>query len=315
MAWKAVACWRMKMVHNQFKRMVRGMKKKTIAVLTDSACDIPPQLEKESGVDILPFQITVDGKSYWERVDFTAEEYYKMLETCENIPATAHITSLRFAEKFKEYDDAGIKQVLYVSINSTGSNTYYAAQMGVQEFREERKDSKMEIWVVDSHTYSAPFGWFVAEAAFKLKNGAEMCDVVQWLEDIFARMEVVLGAYSLRFLKKSGRVNAAAAFAGELLGLRPVFTLIDGESQVQKKVRGDKLVIPAMLEYMMAHCEEGSDYIIAGTNEEQIKEMSALCEKQFKKKPLCAVKLGAAVSTNTGPQALGLGYFGKKRDR
>ncbi len=291
------------------------MKKKTFAVLTDSSCDLTKELEQESGVDILPFQITMDGKSYWERIDFTPEEYYKMLESCEGIPATAHITSLRFLEKFKEYDEAGIKQVLYVSINSSGSNTFFAAQMAAQEFKEECPNSEMEIWTVDSHTYSAPFGWFVAQAAFKLQNGAEMRDVVLWLEDVFSKMEVVLGAYSLRFLKKSGRVNAAAAFAGELLGLRPVFTLIDGESKVQKKVRGDKLVVPAMFEYMKEHCEEGSPYIIAGTNETYMKELAALCEKEWKQKPLGFFKLGAAVSTNTGPNALGLGYFGEKRTR
>ncbi len=297
------------------ERACEKMKKRKFAVLTDSACDLTPELEKESGVDILPFQITLDGKSYWERVDFTSNEYYKMLETCEGFPTTAHITSLRFLEKFKEYNEQGIEQVLYVSINSTGSNTYYAAQMAMKEFREECEASKMEIWLVDSHTYSMPFGWYVAQAAFKLQNGAEMCDVVQWLNDVYARMEVVLGAYSLRFLKKSGRVNAAAAFAGELLGLRPVFTLIDGESCVQKKVRGDKQVVPAMVEYMREHCEHGSDYIIAGTDEAIMEEMAAACEKAFKKKPLCLANLGAAVATNTGPQAIGIGYLGAKRIR
>ncbi len=289
------------------------MKKRTFVVLTDSACDLTEEMERESGVDILSFQITMDGESYWERIDFTPDKYYAMLESCEGIPSTAHITTLRFAERFMEYDDSGIQQVLYVSINSTGSNTHAAAQMAVEEFRTERPNSNMEIWIVDSHTYSMPFGWYVAEAAFKLQNGAEMRDVVEWLEDVYARIEVVLGAYTLRFLKKSGRVNAAAAFAGELLGLRPVFTLIDGVSRVQKKVRGDKLVVPAMIECMKARCEEGSDYIIAGTDEKNMKELAAACEKEFKKKPLCISKLGAAVSTNTGPQALGIGFLGEKR--
>ncbi len=291
------------------------MPKRTFAVLTDSACDIPPQMEKEAGIDILPVQITVDGKSYWERLDFTPDEYYEMLENCEGIPATAHITSLRFLEKFQEYDDKGTRQLLYVSMNASGSNSYHAAYMAEEEFRRERPDSQMEIFLVDSHAYSIPFGWYVVQAAQKLQNGAEMRDVVEWLEDIYARVEIVLGAYTLRFMKKSGRISAAAAIAGELLGVRPVITLIDGVSRVQKKVRGDKELIPAMLDYAARHIAEGSDFAVAGTKDEYLQDMAAACEKRFKRKPQGVYKLGSAVSTNTGPHAIAVYYLGEKRPR
>ncbi len=291
------------------------MPKRTFAVMTDSASDIPPEMEKEAGLDILPVQITVDGNSYWERLDFSPDEYYEMLENCEGIPATAHITSLRFVEKFQHYDDKGTEQLLYVSMNAAGSNSYHAACMAVEEFRRERPESKMEIFLVDSHAYSIPFGWPVVQAAQKLQNGAEMRDVVDWLEDIYARTEIVLGAYTLRFMKKSGRISAAAAIAGELLGVRPVITLIDGESRVQKKVRGDKDLIPAMLDYAVAHMAEGSEFGVAGTKDEYLAEMAAASEKRLKRKPQGVYKLGSAVSTNTGPRAIAIYYLGEKRPR
>ena len=71
-----------------------------VAVVTDSASDIPAAMQQKYGIDILPFHITVDGKSYVERQDFTCEEYYDMLSKCQSIPSTAHITMLRFAEAF-----------------------------------------------------------------------------------------------------------------------------------------------------------------------------------------------------------------------
>ena len=70
------------------------------AVLTDSASDIPRELEEKYGIDILPFSIVVDGQSYTERVDFTNEQYYEMLTKAEGIPKTSQITMLRFLEKF-----------------------------------------------------------------------------------------------------------------------------------------------------------------------------------------------------------------------
>lgn len=291
------------------------MAKRKFAVLTDSACDLPPELAEKSGVDIVPFHITVDGKSYIERVDFNFDEYYEILRNCEKVPTTAHVTMPRFIEKFEEYDDEGIEQVLYVSINGSGSATKDAAVMAEAEFRTSRPESTMGITIVDSHTYSMVYGNYVAEAARKLQNGAEMGDVVAWLEDKFLRMEVVLGAYSLKFMKKSGRINAAAAFAGELLGLRPIISLIDGKSVVEKKVRGDKGVMSALMEYAAANMDDTFEYMVGGTDQQNIDELAALCTKQWKVKPMQKFKLGAAVSTNTGPDAVAIAYVGDKRGK
>ncbi len=67
-----------------------------IAILTDSASDIPRELEEQYGIDILPFQIVVDGQSYTERVDFTNEQYYEMLANAKDIPKTSQVTMTRF---------------------------------------------------------------------------------------------------------------------------------------------------------------------------------------------------------------------------
>ncbi|MEG2769723.1 MAG: DegV family protein, partial [Oscillospiraceae bacterium] len=161
------------------------------AVLTDSACDIPPELEKEYGIDIMNFDITVDGKSYTERVDFTCDEFYEIARNAEGVPTTSHITSIRFCEKYCEYEKQGITEVLHVVINKSGSATYDASVMGEAQFRDEMPNSKLKIYRVDSHTYSMVYGFFVCEAAKKLKNGAEMGEVVRFLNDVFSRTEAV----------------------------------------------------------------------------------------------------------------------------
>lgn len=289
------------------------MAKRKFVVLTDSACDMPPELEQKSGVEILPFHITVDGKGYVEREDFTFDEYYEILRHCDKVPSTAHVTMPRFLEQFEAYDEEGVEQVLYVSINASGSATHDAAVMAEEMFRQNRPGSKMAIHIVNSRTYSMCYGWYVAEAARKLQNGADMEGTVEWLEDKFARIEVILGAFSLKFLKKSGRVNAAAAFAGELLGLRPVISLVDGVSVVRKKVRGDAGVVPALVEYAEVHMDDTFEYMVGGTSQECIEEAAALCRKKWKVGPLTTFKLGAAVASNTGPDAIALVYVGEKR--
>ena len=233
-----------------------------IALMTDSASDIPVSFEKQYGIDILPFMITVDGKSYVERQDFTNEEYYQILARCVDIPKTSQITMMRFEEKFSEYNAKGIDDLIYVSINSGGSNTYNAALMACQSFKEENPDSKMNIYVVDSHNYSMTYGWAVCEAARKITGGADAKSIVEYLEDHFARVEVALSMYTLKFVKKSGRVSAAAAFAGELLGLRPIITIIDGVTATVSKVRGDVNVMPALIAHAKKRISQGSGYLV-----------------------------------------------------
>lgn len=284
-----------------------------IAILTDSCCDIPEELAREYNIDILPFTITLDGKSYTEREDFGFDEFYKMLRTAQGVPSTAHITALQFCEKYCEYVDAGYTDVLHVTINSTGSATNEAAQMAQGLLREERPEHRMKIHLVDSHTYSMVFGWPLCNAARMIRNGAELRPVIEELERVYNCSEIVLAAFSLKQMKKSGRISAAAAFAGELLGLRPIISLNQGVSKVEAKVRGDSAVIPAMIKQVKARVEDTASmpYQIGYTDVECVADLIRLCKKEFGHPPENVFKLGAAVATNTGPDALAITYEGQ----
>lgn len=284
-------------------------------MLTDSACDIPKEMEKKYGVDIMNFDIALDGKSYTERVDFTFEQYYDMLEHCDGLPSTSHITSLRFMEQFIQYDDEGYTDIIYVSICGKGSATRDAARMGYMQFQDERPKSRMRVHIVDSNTYSMVYGWYVCQAAQKLSAGANVSAVVDYLNDVFSQVEILLGVYTLRFVKKSGRVSAAAAFAGELLGLRPIISMIDGKTTTIAKVRGDDAVATALLRYAKERMQAGSSYAIHGTSMENMKLFAKLCKKELGKAPEGLFYLGAAVASNTGPHALAIHFLGEKRLR
>lgn len=286
-----------------------------IAVLTDSACDLPEEMQRENDIDIMNFKIALDGNAYTERVDFTPLEYCDMLRSAQGLPTTSQVTAYEFLEQFKAYDDAGVEQVLYVSINGTGSATNASAHQAAAQFQEERPASAMRIFIVDSHCYSMAYGYPVMRAAQALRAGRPMQEVVDRLEDAFARMEILLTAYTLKIIRKSGRISAAAAIAGELLGLHPIFTLIDGKSEVVKKVRGEKAVVTNMAALTKARIAEGSEYGIAVTDEKYREAYVAAFERAIGYPPVGVFQLGAAICSNTGPEAVGIIYMGKKRDR
>ena len=284
-----------------------------VVMMTDSACDIPAELEAKYGIEILPFTLSIDGKSYVERHDFSNEEYYELLAHCEGIPSTAQITMMRFEEKFREFAENGCTDVIYVSINAGGSGTYNAARMAVANILEETPDFALRVHIVDGHNYSMAYGWPVCEAARKIQCGAAVPEILEYLEDILARMEVVVSVYTLKYIKKSGRVSAAAAFAGELLGLRPIITIIDGETKTAAKVRGDAAVMPALAAHTKKKMTQGGKYLVACTDIENGKMLAKICKKELGFAPEEIFLLGPAVSTNTGPDAVAIVFVGEKR--
>lgn len=283
-------------------------------VLTDSTCDIPEELVQKYGIEVLSFTVTLDGKEYTERKDLTPEQFYQLLDEAQGMPTTAQITPMTFTETFERYDAAGVEDLLYVSINSTGSSTHDNAVFAAKQYAEEHPDSNMKIYIVDSHTYSMGYGRFVIRAAEKLASGAAMPDVVEYLNERFSRVEIVLSVHSLKIIKRSGRISAAAAFAGELLGLRPIITLIGGKTAVVQKVRGDAKMLPALAAYLKAHAGDRSPYIIGGTKgiadrQGDARQLAKLCEKEMGYPPECIFPLGAAVTSNTGTDAIALVYL------
>ena len=246
-----------------------------IKIVTDSACDIPKELEERYQIRILPFSIIVGDQAYTERKDFTNEEFYQVLATSHRLPSTAQYTPMQFLDLYEEIWKEGYTDLIYVSINSKGSATYGNSLMAKKEFFEAHPASPEEI--------------------------------VAYLEDWFSCCRIYFAPYSLEFVKKSGRVSCAAAFVGELMGLKPIISFVDGESKTVAKVRGDKAVIPAILKLAKERMIPHTPYcIIGGSVQENIEEMDAESRKLFGYGSSMTATAGAAISINAGHRIIGI---------
>ena len=286
-----------------------------IGFLTDSCSDIPQELADKYGIEVVGFPINLDGVEYMERKDFTNDQFYQMMRDAQGVPTTAAITQLQFCDIYARYADEGYTDLVYLSINAGGSSTYNNAVKAMELLEEERPGYTMKIQVIDSHTYSMPYGWYFCECARKVRNGGELASCVAELKQKLDCVEICLAAYSLKQMKKSGRISAAAAVMGELMGVRPIITLIDGKTKVESKVRGDDKVVPAMIELCKkrANGVENFDYMIGHTNIKQAEDLEKACRKAFGKAPLVVFELGGVVSANTGPDTVALVYTGHPR--
>lgn len=286
-----------------------------IYIFTDSAADIPRELVEKYKIGIMPIQITYAGRSFREYYDITPQEYWKLLEQADEIPATAQITPVQWLENFKKAKEAGYTHALGVIINGKGSGCYQSACMARDMFYDECGKA-MRIELVDSETYTMIYGRVVLDAAKMCAQGDSFDAILGVVKSRIARCEAVLGVYSLKFLKKSGRISGGAAFVGEALGLRPISHVYDGGVKVCGKARGDKNLITSAIDFVRKHAvapeTQTAGLLYGDIEESKIAEL----EKQLLALGFAAVErypIGVSVITNTGPKAFALIYYGAPR--
>lgn len=288
-----------------------------IKLITDSAADIPQKEVKKYGIRVMPIPITVDGVTYRESVDFTSEEYYKMLTDAKDIPTTAQITPIEFADAFREELAAGNRELICVTITAKGSGIYNAAcfakQMVLEEVAAAGEEAVIEI--VDSATYTYAYGHAVVAGAKAVQEGKPFDEVLELVRRELSTWQVYFAMTNLDFAKKSGRITSAAAFVGEVLGFRPILTVHNGETDTIQKVRGDHKIVPAMLNIFQDRVAEHDDrgfyicqgfYIIQARDKDLPRELRKTLEKATGRKCLGEYLIGASVTTNAGPTVFGM---------
>lgn len=286
--------------------MVKGETKMSkIALLTDSCCDLPKEIIDEFGIKVIPFTLTLGGESFREIYDKSTQEVYELMESTDEIPKHSQISPLTFEETYKELYEQGYTDIISVSINSQGSGTYNNSVIGKNDFFENNPDvqGKINIFNIDSKCYTLYYGYPVMEAAKKIRRGAEVEEIIAYLEDWFNVSGIYAVPYTLKYAKKSGRISAAKAFAGELLGLKPVILFADGTTTTVDKIRGEKNIVPKLAEIVEKNMTPQTPYImIHGKDDTLAKEVEKEIAKKTGKKAEMYGSIGAVVSANIGPE-------------
>lgn len=285
-----------------------------IKIVTDSAADIPAELRRQWDIEVLPFPIEAGEREYLDGEDLSAQEFYVLLQSLPDIPTHAQLTGYVFEQCYERAYLAGYADLIYTSINSKASATCQNALQAREEFFEDHPEAKgkFEITIIDSLTYTMGYGWAVLQGAKLAAGGADAGEVASCIRGWVDRVRILFVPYDLKFAKKSGRVSAAAAFAGEALGLKPIMTFEDGVSKVLTKVRGEKNVVPAILNICREEREEGMPYlIIRAGNAAQADLLSSQAAETLGQAPDLEYYIGGVIAINAGPNLAGIIYWKK----
>ena len=286
-----------------------------IKLMTDSACDLPGSLARQLGIEVIPIPIAVDGKGYLEGVDFTPREFYTILQQAKQIPTTSQISPVTYCERYHAAYQQGYTDVILMGISSTASATYLRSKDAADLFIENCPQAKesFRIHIIDSKTFSLGYGYPLTQAAQMIQDGKTAEEILAYLTDWVERIDLYITAFSFEFIKKSGRISCAASIVGEALGIRPVIRLYQGEITIFSKARGNNIVLQRIAQIAQDNIAKDSPLLMLdGTLPDMNEEMRALLQKKLNRKPDMVQDVGCAVSINSGPKMLGIGFLRQK---
>ena len=212
-----------------------------IAVITDSNSGINFEDAKELGIKVLPMPFLIDGKTYFEEISLSQEEFFEKLENDVDIstsqPSPESVMKI-WDEALEEADE-----VVYIPMSSGLSSSCHTALMLADDY-----DGKVQ--VVDSQRISVTQRQSVLDAMELAKRGLTAVQIKEKLEKVKFESSIYIMLDTLKYLKKGGRITPAAAAVGSALRLKPVLTIqgekLDAYAIAKTKKQGVKKMLAAI---------------------------------------------------------------------
>src|SRR5579863_3313055 len=173
-----------------------------IRVVTDSACDLPPQLAEDRGVRVVPLSIRFGDEEFVDREQLSTKEFWDRVTTGTVMPETAAPSPGAFRAAYLAAAEEGAEGVVCVTLSSGVSATYQSAVTAAADIGGE-----IAVSVVDSQSMTMGQGHMVLAALEAAEAGAGMAEIEAELESCRARSQVFGVIDSLEFLKRGGRIG------------------------------------------------------------------------------------------------------------
>ena len=278
-----------------------------IRILLDSAADFSVEEAKKRNLELVPINITMNGKNYRDGVDITKDEFYELLTSSEEFPMTAQPSPQDFLDIFEDAKEKG-DQVIYLCLSSELSGTFQTANMAKNMAEYD------DIYLVDTLSATRAIR-LMAEYACKMRDeGKDAASIAAELEDFKSRVVILAAIDTLEYLQKGGRLSKAAAAVGELANLKPIITVTkEGKMAVPAKALGRNKAISTLVKMVT---EKDIDttfpiYSLYAVGEENTEKL----EQKLGKEGVRVTKrlqIGSTIGCHIGPGAYGVIFVTKK---
>jgi DegV family protein with EDD domain len=283
--------------------------------MTDSCCDLSPEMVEAAGIEVLPFPYTLDGVEHLDDFGRTMplEDFYAAIDAGA-VAQTAQIPFAEYHEAFERAFTQG-RSALLVSLSSSLSGTYDTSLFARDRSLEEHPGA--DIRCVDSLCASGGQGLLVLEAARRLAKGGTAGDVAEWLDANKARVNHYFTVDSFQHLVRGGRVSPLVGMAGGALNIKPVMRM-DGEGRLVplKTPRGRRRAIEMLADLAAANIEDAAHQTIIvshGDCEDDAALLEGLLAERCHPAGITRTRIGVIIGTHTGGGVLSVYFWGKSR--
>ena len=283
-------------------------------IFTDSCCDVSPELLAKWGVPYANMTFSFDGEDKeYIGTDISNHDFYDRMRQGAHA-RTAAINADTFARAFTPILEEG-KDILYVAFSSGLSTTVNSAHMAADDLKESYPDRK--IVIVDTLAASAGGGLMVYMAIAKKNQGATIEENAAYMESLVPQHCIWFTVDDLEYLKRGGRVSPLVAFAGGVLGIKPILQM-DGEGHLVKvsTARGRKKAIEALAEkYAELSYEEKNTpiFISHAEAENDAKQLADILMQRHGAEVTLITEIGPVIGSHAGPGTIALFFIGKHR--
>ena len=284
-------------------------------LFTDLACDIAPEILRQWDVPFcsLTFHFEDDPEREYKNDEYDIADFYKEMRD-GRVARTAAVDKETLRSCFTQMLAAG-NDVLYLAFSSGLSSTYSNAMTVAEEVRPLFPDRKLLI--SDTRSASAGMGLLVYLTAQKRDSGATIEEAFEFAETLRFKICHWFTVDDLKYLRRGGRVSAAAAFFGGVLGIKPVMHMDDpGHLIPVQKVSGRRNSLVRMADKygeLAEDKEHGTVFISHGDCIDDAKLLADMLKSRFGAEVKIITMVGQVIGAHSGPGTLALFFVGSER--
>lgn len=282
-----------------------------IALITDSTASLPPELARRYNIHVIPTYVIIGGKTFLDGVDLAPGEFYRLLQEAETLPTTSQPSVGDFVELYTKLSQEA-EDILSIHLSDQLSATMSSALAARKEM------GAVPIHVIDSRSASMGLGFIVLAAARAVEEGKGLPQVIEAIESLIPRMNVIFMVDTLEYLRRGGRIGGASALLGSILSIKPILYLKDGRVEVLEKVRTKSRAKERLLEIVAERLGSAKGIHVAILHADALEEAQVLEDqivRQFEPVELYVDELNPVVGTHVGPGTIGLVFYSEEEAR
>lgn len=273
-----------------------------IRIVTDSSCDLPPEVIERHRISVVPLTIRFGDDEFVDGVELSVDGFWDRMAAAADLPETATPPAGRFHDVFRDLVSEGADGIVAVCLSSELSGTVQSARLAA-----DNSTAGIPIRVVDSRLVSLGLGMTVIAAAERAAGGGTIDSVEAAARDAGARTNLFAVLDTLDHLRRGGRIGGAAALVGEMLKVKPLITLSDGAVAAAGRIRTRKRAVGALVDHLAALPEPIEAAGVIHSGHEETGRIAAILAEMTGAEPMVA-RLGPVVGTHSGPGVLGVAY-------